>query len=98
MKILRSVSRRGYDVGTAGWFTVLRPNTWFPASRLPKNLPGFGMRAEQITPGSLSGTVQPTQWRPAERRTDDRNRMRLASAVFGAGAITSAMLWWIMHP
>ena len=98
MKILRSVSRRGYNVGTAGWFTVLRPNTWFPASRLQKNLPGFGIRAEQMTPGGSSGTVVLAPWTPAERHPDDSNRMRLASAVFGAVAITSVMLWWIMHP
>ncbi len=35
MKILRSVTRRGFSVGTAGFFNVLRQNTWFPASRLP---------------------------------------------------------------
>src|SRR5277367_4040028 len=35
MKLLRSITRRGFNVGTAGWFTVLKPNTWFPASRLP---------------------------------------------------------------
>ena len=35
MKLLRSITRRGFEVGTAGWFTVLKPNTWFPASRLP---------------------------------------------------------------
>lgn len=98
MKILRSVSRRGFSVGTAGWFTILRPNTWFPASRLPNNLPGFGSRAEQMTPGALSGTVRPAPWTPAEQRPYERNRMRLASAVFGAVAITSVMLWWIMHP
>jgi hypothetical protein len=35
MKLLRSITRRGFEVGTAGWFTVLKQNTWFPASRLP---------------------------------------------------------------
>ena len=98
MKILRSVSRRGFSVGTAGWFTVLRPNTWFPASRLPKNLPDFGIRAEQTVPGGISGASRLGPWMPAGQRSEDRNRMRLASAVLGAVAITSVMLWWIMHP
>ena len=98
MKILRSVSRRGYSVGTAGWFTVLRPNTWFPASRLPKNVPGFGLRGEQTAPGSLSGASRLAPWTPTERHPEFRNRTRLVSAVFGAVAITSVMLWWIMHP
>jgi hypothetical protein len=35
MKILRSVNRRGSSVQSAGFFTVLRANTWFAASRLP---------------------------------------------------------------
>ncbi len=35
MKILRSVNRRGFNLGTAGWFTIQKPSTWFAASRLP---------------------------------------------------------------
>jgi hypothetical protein len=38
MKILRSVNRRGFRMESAGWFTVLRPNTWFAAARLPGGL------------------------------------------------------------
>lgn len=98
MKILRSVSRRGFSVGTAGWFTVLRPNTWFPASRLPKTIPAFGIRNEQTAHGDVSSASHPPRWTPTERHSDDRNRTRLASAIFGAVAITSVMLWWIMHP
>ncbi|WP_109488370.1 hypothetical protein [Occallatibacter savannae] len=93
MKILRSVSRRGFSVGTAGWFTVLRPNTWFPASRLPKNFAGSGMRPEQTKSGG-----RPAPWMPTKQRPESRNGMRTVSAVFGAVAITSVMLWWIMHP
>jgi hypothetical protein len=37
MKILRSVNRRGFRIQSAGWFNVLTPNTWFPASRLPED-------------------------------------------------------------
>src|SRR3954447_7204550 len=101
MKILRSVSRRGFSVGTAGWFTVLRPNTWFPASRLRKSHIDFGPHRQQTERGALgegSGPVRAGQWAAQERRTEDRNRMRSASAILGALAITSVMLWWIMHP
>ena len=106
MKILRSVSRRGFSVGTAGWFTVLRPNTWFPASRLPKAHPALGTRAdgavEQVSKdnfvGFPSGDAKAVRWMTTEQRAEDRNRVRRASAIFGALAITSAMLWWIMHP
>jgi len=95
MKILRSVSRRGFSVGTAGWFTVLRPNTWFPASSLPRTFPALdpGKKAD-----ALSGTGGLAPWTPSERRSEHRNRMRLTSAIVGAVAITSVMLWWIMHP
>jgi len=101
MKILRSVSQRGFSVGTAGWFTVLRPNTWFPASRLPKSHIDLGSQRQQTERGALgagSGPVRAGQWVAPERRAEDRNRMRLGSAIFGALAITLVMLWWIMHP
>jgi hypothetical protein len=106
MKILRSVNRRGFNVGTAGWFTVLRPNTWFPASRLRKTFPAYGMhaegRAEQAAGarpvGEAGGRATVARWRAMERGAEDRNRLRSGSAIFGAMAITAAMLWWIMHP
>ncbi len=99
MKILRSVSRRGFSVGTAGWFTVLKPNTWFPASRLPKTLPSSGARRDGAgTSASDGGHGSAVQWRAMDQSVDDRNRLRSASAILGALAITAAMLWWIMHP
>ena len=105
MKILRSVSQRGFSVATAGWFTILRPNTWFPASRLPKNLPSLGVqtqgKAEQRTrqdaSGGGGGTLRAVRWLALERIVEDRNRMRFASAVLAGLTITTAMLWWIMH-
>jgi len=101
MKILRSVIQRGFRVGTAGWFTVLRANTWFPASRLPNSHPSFGLQTQQTERSALGGGTGPVragQWLALERRAEDRNRMRSVSAIVGALAITSAMLWWIMHP
>jgi len=101
MKILRSVSRRGFSVGTAGWFTVLKPNTWFPATRLPRTFPGPGIRMKGAGPDAMSPASLPGQsvrWAAMERSADDRSRIRLASAIAGGLAITSAMLWWIMHP
>ena len=34
MKIRRTMTRREFYVRTAGWFTVLKPDTRFPALRL----------------------------------------------------------------
>ena len=95
MKLLRSVTRRGFNVGTAGWFTVLRPNTWFPASRLASRHLGPGLRTEGSGASGAAGTVR---WLAMETSIDDRNRTRVGLAIVGALAITSAMLWWIMHP
>jgi len=98
MKILRSVTRRGFNVGTAGWFSVLKPNTWFPATRLPRS---FRYRASQPEmtgrdhAGSLEMTVPPRIMLLGKL---DRGRLAPTLAVVAAMAITSALLWWIMHP
>jgi len=106
MKILRSVNRRGFSVGTAGWFTILRPNTWFAASRLPGAHQGFGIQtrgtAELATryraPKIAGAQASAAPWQVIEARKQRHRPMRSASIIFGALAITSAMLWWIMHP
>lgn len=93
MKILRSVTRRGFNVGTVGWFTVLKPNSWFPASRLPS---GFHHRSGGID------AAWPRREAIAPRITNlsagDRNWMRLAVIVLVAMAVTSLLLLWIMRP
>jgi len=106
MKILRSVNRRGFSVGTAGWFTILRPNTWFPASRLRKTPVGFGIQAqgteEQVPASGVLGDgrvqARAVRWLASEWSAADRNRVRAASAIASALAITAGMLWWILHP
>ena len=93
MKLLRSITRRGFEVGTAGWFTVLKPNTWFPASRLPG---GFAIAVVRL----LRRLRWSTQFHFASSlpATKDRRLVRSALVVLAAVAITSALLWWIMHP
>lgn len=96
MKILRSVNRRGFSLSPAGYFTVLRPNTWFPASRL--NV-GSEHRNYRLT--STAAAVHQNPSAPSlsvKLNTNDPGLMRLAVTVLGAIAITSALLWWIMHP
>jgi hypothetical protein len=104
MKILRSVNRRGFSVGPAGWFTILRPNTWFPASRLPGAFHGSRIQTDgepKPGPNALNGShgqVRAISWQAIEPTEENRHLMRSSSIILGAVAITSALLWWIMHP
>jgi hypothetical protein len=91
MKILRSVTRRGFSVGSAGYFAVLKPNTWFPATRLPKP---FHYHAGQ-SPSSCTETIAPNI---ISLPPEHRNPLRPAIIVLISAAIVFAMLCWIMHP
>jgi len=77
---------------------VLKPNTWFPASRLPGT---FRYRGSQSAPthavdaASHETTVPP---RIIVLSANDRHPARLVLVVLAAVAITSALLLWIMHP
>jgi len=95
MKILRSVTRRGFSFGSAGYFAVLKPNTWFPASRLP--VP-FRFRRSQSA--GASAIHQPATLPPniMTLSPEHRGLLRPAMVVLAAIAITSTLLWWIMHP
>jgi hypothetical protein len=97
MKILRSVNRRGFSVGAAGWFAILKPNTWFPASRLPGPFRYRGSQTAETRAvdhaDNHETTVPPRIIMP---NIQDRRLMRLALVVMGAITITSALLWWIM--
>lgn len=93
MKLLRSITRRGFEIGTAGWFTVLKPNTWFPASRLPGRF-----RYRSSAPAGTTSMDRAISLRITLPTTKDRRLVRSALVVLAAAAITSALLWWIMHP
>ena len=104
MRILRSLNRRGFNVGSAGYFSVLRQNTWFAASRLSDGFESLIGRSNRGLPthstpaprAALSARATsapalaliPHQYRPA----------RAAVIVCAAIAITFVLLWWIMHP
>lgn len=107
MRILRSLKRRGFDVGSAGYFSVLGQNTWFAASRLTdgfESLPGrsngrvvarsagLGLSAAGIASGTA---IAPPVLGliPHERRP-----LRAVCLAGAAMAITLGMLWWMMHP
>lgn len=60
MKILRAVNRRGFDVGVAGYFNVLRPNTWFAASRFRDKSRYLSARPEAIAPSDTQNPAAPS--------------------------------------
>ena len=110
MKILRSVNRRGFRIESAGYFTVLKPNTWFPASRLPDE-DDFHYLTEQS-----KGTEFPqAHENPAENPTSalspestvflsqymdlsahDQRLVRTGLIVLATTAITFIILWWLL--
>jgi len=105
MKTLRALTRRGFNVGTAGYFSVLRPNTWFAASRLPDHPYDLGRFKEiaKPTPGQntqsrASSPESTMQWQMIDLSRRDRHLFRSSIIVVGAIAITLALLLWIMHP
>jgi hypothetical protein len=91
MKILRSITRRGYSFATAGYFTVLKPNTWFPASRLPGP---FRYRAGQSAPTTAETTAPNIITLAAE----PRHPLRLGLIILASAAIVYAMLTWLTNP
>ncbi len=99
MKILRSVTRRGFNVSTAGWFTVLRPNTWFPASRLPEKRRHFAVQAKGAESAQESGrpAETPPTLRILELNTRDRQLTRPALVVLAALAVAWVLLWLIIR-
>lgn len=100
MKILRSVTRRGFTVGTAGWFSVTSPNRWFAASRFPRASRYISEEfqaiespkppAHSITP--IGAVIPP---RIITLGADQRHPVRRLLILSVAFAISLIMLWWI---
>jgi hypothetical protein len=95
MKILRSVTRRGFNVGTAGYFSVLKSNAWFPASRLPDSPYHLADRyIGTAKPDSEEPAIPPQIIAPGARQPFS---LQLALVVTTAAVITSVLLWWIIR-
>lgn len=103
MKILRAANLRGSSIHSAGFFTVLRSNSWFAASRLPVNRGLFGDRhklsAKSTVPGraALSHADSRAAAMPLHIMnlgTEDRGSMRLVFIVLAAAALTLVLLWF----
>lgn len=103
MKLLRSITRRGFTVGTAGWFTVVSPNRWFASSRLPRSshylseefqtIAGRNKRRHPDQAGS--GQAAPPRIMLIAR--EDRHPIQIALIVLTAIAITAVVLTWIIR-
>ncbi|MGA2217440.1 MAG: hypothetical protein ABSG51_05105 [Terracidiphilus sp.] len=108
MKILRSVNRRGSTVGIAGYFTVLRANTWFAASRFPDRFHNLRERAEaaarepaQEQMSASTPANQSTIHLDLKPQPEPLHLMRSALIVLLASGITMFLLWWVFvrpHP
>jgi hypothetical protein len=105
MKILRSVTRRGYTVGTAGMFTIVSPNRWFAASQFPESFQGLGGRSKEAPESVAAGQAPDRAAGPAAAMspqimilsTSDRRPMRFALIALLAAAIALCLLWWFFH-
>jgi len=108
MKILRSVTRRGFNIGAAGYFNVLKPNTWFAASRFPDRFHNLRERVEAAA--RLPAKVQKVSSTPSSQSTihldlnpqpEPPHYMRSVFIILVASGITMFLLWWIFvrpHP
>jgi len=97
MKLLRSITQRGFSVGRAGWFTVLKPNPWFPASRQP----GAFRYRRRSTAEAIGVADRRTPTNPPQiliPASDDRQVIRPALIVLAAAMVTTGLLWWICIP
>jgi len=111
MKLLRSVTRRGFEVGTAGWFTITSPRRWFSASSLPSGFQDFLDRPKRtearVIPFPPSPEGDPTAADRANRpdaapplqlinpSAQDHRLMRMVLIALIAAALTLLVLWWL---
>jgi hypothetical protein len=99
MRILRAITRRGFNIASAGYFSVLRPNTWFPASRLTGRVHHSGARSRVLSGPALETSSEMTiAPRIITLNGHDRRFLRRGLIVLAAMAITSLLLLWIIQP
>lgn len=108
MKILRALAHRGSSVGTAGYFSVLKANTWFAATRFPDRFPHLHERVEAALREPTQG--QKISGAPAnqalihlelDQPPEPLRLMRLALIVLVSSGVTVFLFWWIFvrpHP
>jgi hypothetical protein len=102
MKILRSVTRRGFTVGTAGMFTIVSPNRWFAASQFPRSFERLRGQSAEAAAAAGRAPRGADQWAPSSPHImilspDDRHPMRFALIALLATALAFLILWWFFH-
>jgi hypothetical protein len=100
-------NRRDFSVGSAGYFTVLKPAGWSAASRLPGGFRYLGGQPkavesthapEQIAESPSGSQGATIRLQTIEPGTHDHPVTRPALIVLGAAAITAILLWWTAFP
>ena len=89
MKFHRSLRRRSFSVGTAGWFTVLRPDESSAVPRMWRTPCSSSLQTSQEAS---------TPTLAVQENVCDHLSFRTSWIVLAASAITAGLLWWIMHP
>ncbi len=99
MRSQRSSTHQQFSVRTAGWFTVLKSDGWFPALHFPGryHVPDrpSSETSSLVHANRNEITYAPQIMSPAKR---DRRIVRPALIILTAMMLTSALLWWTMHP
>jgi hypothetical protein len=106
MKTLRFVNHRAFSVGSAGWFTVLRPNKWFATSRFRGSSQHLSGRsagaAESAVPerkalNHANNRETTLLFQSTELNGQDHHPVRLVLIVLAAIAIMLVMLSWLCN-
>jgi hypothetical protein len=91
--------RREFYVRTVGWFTVLKPETRFPALRQRSGLRDLrSPSGETIAVGHADSRESAKSLQIMIPTTIDRRFVRSALIVLTAMLVTSGLLWWICIP
>lgn len=102
MKTRRFVNRRDFNVGTAGWFTVLKPNARPAASLLPGGLHNLSHRSEAVAQPATPTNQATLRLQDVDQTAAEPHYLvRSALMVLAATAITLFLLWSIFvrpHP
>jgi hypothetical protein len=106
VNILRSVTRRGFTVAQAGYFTVTSPNRWFSASQFPDRFPELSHPKTEVALSTDSNAIleqnaltlkrteaAPPRFELIGPRAQNHRLLRFALVVMAALALALVGLW-----